>query len=467
MKAWELTRDLLRQTKPVVRSAEEQTWDASEHMKGLDFGVSLFWKSNVPGSAAPENLMAGALQSLENQGFVLAPYADLLREGGEALAAGDFERLYTIDMRLRVLMRAARPDPEHPSQKTVRYSSWEQFDATVNWPGDGAVDVGSDDFADRIRGGWLAQLVGAAAGTALEGYSAENIMEVFGPIRSYVREPNTYNDDITFEIAFLEAFADKGYAVTGADICERWTSLIPMGWSAEAIALANMRRGLLPPETATTDNPFDEWIGAQMRGTICGMVAPGRAREAARLAWVDGEVSHAANGILGEVFNAVLAARAFVERDTVSLLESTIALFSTESEYGQVLAFALDACRKSPDWRTAWARCDAKYVEYNWIHVYPNAAAQVVTLWFGRGDFDLTLEIVCGIGHDVDCNAAQILCVLAIQQGSGIIADRWSAPLLAGDIVTYMRRPARIPFGDLVGQTVEAVRKWQGSGSGR
>ena len=153
MKAWELTRDLLRQTQPVVRTAEEQTWDASELMKGLDFGVALFWKSNVPGSAAPENLMAGALQSLENKGYVLEPYEDLLREGGEALARGDFERLYVIDMRLRVLMRAARPDPDHPSQRTVRYRSWEEFDATVQWPADVAVAVDDADFADRSRAG--------------------------------------------------------------------------------------------------------------------------------------------------------------------------------------------------------------------------------------------------------------------------------------------------------------------------
>lgn len=460
MKAWELTRDLLRRTEPVVRTAEEQTWDAGEHMKAQDLTMAMFWKSRVPGSAAPENLMAGALQSLENKGYVLAPYAGLLAEGGEALERGDFERLCVIDLRLRALMRAARPDPAHPSQQTVRHASWEAFDAEVSWPPDTAADVGTEAFADRVRAGWLAQLVGAAAGTALEGYSADSILKVFGPIRFYVREPNTYNDDITFEIAFLEAFADLGPAVSGADIAERWTALIPVAWSAEAIALQNIRRGLLPPETARVDNPFDEWIGAQMRGAICGMVAPGRPREAARLAWMDGAVSHTANGILGEVFNAVLAARAFAERDARSLLETTVELFPRGCEYAAALRFALDACRSSPDWRTAWARCDEEYVEYNWIHVYPNAAAQVVALFFGEGDFDRTLEIVCGIGHDVDCNAAQILCVLALQQGSGSIAERWSQPLLAGDITTYMRRPARIAFEDLVAQTVNAVRRW-------
>ncbi len=89
----------------------------------------------------------------------------------------------------------------------------------------------------------------------------------------------------------------------------------------------------------------------------------------------------------------------------------------------------------------------------------PNAAAQVVALWFGEGDFDRTLEIVCGIGHDVDCNAAQILCVLALQRGSRVVAKRWSAPLLTGPIVTYLRRPAEIPFDDLVALTQRAARR--------
>lgn len=459
MKAWEYTRDLLRNTKPIVRSAEEQTWDATAVMNAGDAMMAMFWKSNVPGSAAPECLMAGALQSMESKGYVLAPYKHLLDAGLEALAAGDFETLYMVDMRLRALMQAARPDPEHPSQQTLRYKDWEEFDRDTNWPADEAVDTKGAQFADQTRAAWLGQLVGAAAGTALEGYTAENIADVFGPIRGYVREPNTYNDDITFELAFLEAVGELGSAVTSTDIAERWTGMIPLGWSAEAVALTNIRRGVLPPLSGSLDNPFDEWIGGQMRGTICGMVAPGRAREAARLAWLDAQISAAGNGILGEVFNAVLAARAFTVKDTRELLVTTAALFSTKSEYGAVIAFALEACRASKDWTSAWAKCDEKYVEYNWIHVYPNAAAQVVALWFGEGDFDRTLEIVCGIGHDVDCNAAQILCVVGIQKGSAVIAERWYHPLIADEIVTYMRRPAKIGFQPLVDQTIATAQK--------
>ena len=64
MKAWELTRDLLRNTKPIIRTAEEQTWDASAVMAAGDMMVAMFWKSNVPGSAAPECTgVAGWLRS--------------------------------------------------------------------------------------------------------------------------------------------------------------------------------------------------------------------------------------------------------------------------------------------------------------------------------------------------------------------------------------------------------------------
>lgn len=455
---WQHADRLLRETRPTIRATEEQTWDASQVIAGQDTTLKLFWDSRVPGSAAPECLMAGALQSLQNKGMVLEPaHSSLLEEGLAALAAGDMELVLRIDRRLRAIMRHAQPDPEHPSQRTRRFASWDAYASSLDFPADEAPPT---DLDDRIRAGWLGQLIGAAAGTALEGYTADNIAEVFGPIRAYPREPNTYNDDITFEIAFLEAFEAEGPGLKGQDVAENWTAMIPFGWSAEGIAMDAIRRGVLPPDTGRVDNPFDEWIGAQMRGAIVGMLVPGRAREAARLAWIDAEVSHAGNGILGEVFNAVLAARAVVEPDPRRLLAEAIALMPSDTEYGQAVRFSLQACEGSPSWGQAWARCDERYREYNWIHVLPNACAQVVGLWWGAGDFDRTLEIICGIGHDVDCNAAQMLCVLALGRGSGCIDVHWSEPLLKTDVVTYMRRPATIPFDELVGRTVAAARAW-------
>lgn len=460
MKAWEVSRSILRQAKPVVLDEEEQKWRGTRDVtRQLDAELMREWKSNVPGSAAPDCLMAGAIQSLENKGFMLEPYGELLQKGREAADANDMELLQLITMRLRRLMRAAVPDPDHPSQRTRRFSSWSEFALTVDWPADVEIDTASEDFARRIDAGWKAQLIGAAMGTALEGYTAARLYEAFGPIRDYMRPPNTYNDDITYELAFLEAYAAKGPQVTSADIGELWARLIPRGWSAETVALTHLRDGVYPPKSGSLDNPYDEWIGAQMRGAICGMMAPGRAKEAARLAWIDAEISHAGNGILGEIFNAVLVARAFVVRDTRTLLEEAVRIFPSETEYRQVLDFALNAAKAGAGWEDAWKACDERFAAYHWIHAYPNAAAEVVALWHGNGHFDSTLEIVSSIGHDADCNAAQIMTVIAIEKGLEVIDRRWLDPL-GKEIVTFMRRPEKLEIAELVAMTLDAVRKW-------
>lgn len=137
----------------------------------------------------------------------------------------------------------------------------------------------------------------------------------------------------------------------------------------------------------------------------------------------------------------------------------TVALMPEASEYGAICRRALAVCQAAPYWRAAWDICDAELQQYHWIHVYPNAAAQIVALWFGHDDFDRMLSIICGIGHDVDCNAAQILCAYGIAKGQSAIPDRWIAPL-GTTIHTYMRRPRRIEFDDLVTMTEKAAAKW-------
>ena len=61
-----------------------------------------------------------------------------------------------------------------------------------------------------------------------------------------------------------------------------------------------------------------------MRGGVCGMAAPGDPKMAAKLAWEDAIVSHHNNGVLGEVFNAVMVSLAFVEEDVKKVCRMAI-----------------------------------------------------------------------------------------------------------------------------------------------
>lgn len=460
MKAWEIAQKIFTEAVPVIRTEEEQTWtDSVDVSVFYDNNLSLDWGSNVPGSGAPEKIMVAAVQALENRGYKVSErgYA-LLEEGLLAHEEQDFVRLHRISALLRRELAEAEKDETSPYWSYTYYHSFEEYEKAVTFPEAVPVDVSSDAFADKIRAGWLGQLIGGAMGTMVEGYTHENLKKAFGDVRGYLREPNTYNDDITFELAFLEAFSRKGYKVTSEDIALSWVGFIPCGWSAEELALRNIKNGIFPPESGTFRNPFNEWIGAQMRAGVCGMAAPGNPYMAAKLAWSDGEVSHANNGILGEVFNGIITSLAFVMEDIREIVKAAIEMIPKDSEYYSVISFAYDCCLRYDCWQDALSACVKKYHRYNWIHAYPNACCEIIALIYGNGDFRETLHIITMCGIDADCNAGMIMPVLAIQKGMASVPEELVHPAFK-ELVTYMRGSCRrVSLEELVQKTIQSIK---------
>ena len=460
MKAWEMAQEIFHNAQPVIRSEEEQTWTDNVDVSGFyDDNLSLDWGSNVPGSGAPEKIMVAAVQALENRGYLVSEYGyQLLHEGLAACEAGDFVKLHQVSALLRRELADAKKDETSPYWNYRYYRSFEEYEERVIFSATVSVDYTSKEFSDKIRAGWLAQLVGGAMGTMVEGYTSENLIKAFGDVKGFLREPNTYNDDITFDLAFLDAFSKKGYEVTSEDIALAWVGLIPCGWSAEELAIRNIKNGIFPPESGTHCNPFNEWIGAQMRAGVCGMAAPGKPYIAAMLAWRDGEVSHANNGILGEVFNAVMTSLAFVDTDIRNVVRTSIELIPKDSEYYSVISYAYDCCIRYEHWQDALKACMDKYHKYNWIHAYPNACCEIIALIYGNGDFRETLHIITMCGVDVDCNAGMIMPLLAIQQGTKAIPSELIHPAFSR-LDTYMRGEYRtISLEELVQKTVKSIK---------
>lgn len=458
-KAWEMAYDLYSNAKPAVLNEGEQGWSALKSVADFyDNILKLDWASQVPGSGAPEIAMVAAIQALENRGYTVEPAYELLERGLNAHKQNDKVELQKISAELRNEFLNAKKNEESEYWKYTYYDNFNQYEKSVQFPESVKVDTTTDSFKDKIRAAWMSQLIGAAMGTMVEGYTSKNLYEAFGDVKSYIREPNTYNDDITFEIAFLHAFKDKGYNVTSKDIALSWIGLIPVGWSAEELALRNIRAGMMPPLSAKWNNPFNEWIGAQMRGAICGMVAPGNPKLAAELAWKDGEVSHINNGILGEIFNAVMISLSFVCDDIKEIVKTAISLIPSDSEYFSVVSFAYNCCLKYEDWHDALADCEKKYIKYNWIHAYPNACCEVIALMYGEGDYEKTLNIITMCGIDADCNAGMIMPVLGIQKGMSIIPEKLIS-LEFNKLVTYMRHYEEINMEDLVSGTIKYINR--------
>ncbi|MBQ6478951.1 MAG: ADP-ribosylglycohydrolase family protein [Erysipelotrichaceae bacterium] len=460
MKAWEIERNNILQVVPCYEEDDNETiWEESSSgiETSQDEMIKMYWHSQVPGSRAPESICLASIQAIENRGYKVEGGTQLIKEGYEAYERGDIVRLHELAYAVFEAVYNAEKDEDHPYWKQKFYDSFAKLKQAVNYPEDYRVEI-DEEYLEKTYAGWLAQIIGGAYGTCIEGYTGANIKKKYGEVDRYIRKPNTYNDDITYELALLLAYEKYGKETTAKNISDEWIVRIPMGWSAEDFALKNLKVGIVPPESGRFHNPFNEWIGAQMRGVILGQLYPGNIEKAAEAAFMDASISHARNGILGEVFNAMMASYAFVEKDIRKIIKNCIDLIPADSEYGSVIRFAYEQCQTHDDYYSAWMPCEEKYQRYNWIHVYPNACAQIIALWYGNGDFNQTIAACGGCGQDVDCNAAQIMTVLGIINGPESIPEYWKKPI-GDELDTYVRGLKKISIRELAKRTAEVAKK--------
>ncbi|MDD7209050.1 MAG: ADP-ribosylglycohydrolase family protein [Lachnospiraceae bacterium] len=462
MNAGEREIEWMKHAYPVKnQESREESWNVSiKAGTASDEKLIRDWMSEVPGSRAPSHLVVAAVQCMRNRGYDVTEAEKYLDEGLAAAERKDGASLQVITSKIYSLLNQAPVDPFAKCWNYTLYESWDDIRKKADFSGKirKSADVFSKDYEDRIYAGWTAQLVGAALGTQVEGYNTDNIEKVFGTITSYIRPPETFNDDITYEIAFLDAFDRYGYEVTSDQIAKKWLELIEDGYSAEEVALRNLRLGIMPPESGKNLNYYSDWVGVQMRTMIHGMVAPGNPELAAKLAVTDGVISHSNSGIIGGMFNAVLVSLAFVQKDVQKLVLKTAECIPKDSEYYSVVQFALNQCMNNKSWREAWRKCEEAFKEYNWIHVYPNVCAQIIALWFGEEDFDKTASIICMEGKDADCTAAPVLNTLGVMYGRKILPEKWTGPL-GTTVHTLLRKYREFTIEELCDKTIESVRK--------
>ncbi len=425
-KAWQIDRELRLGAIPVDRRTNPSHWEEMAAFPRGDDLMMLFWDARVPGSGAPEIPYVEMVQSMHNRGYdVRAPEA-LLAEGMRLAKEKKTGELRVLTSRLLDTLFSCPKISGHPYWSYSHPETWPEIQAAMKPPFPDSDHALFENLESRIHQGWLGQLAGGAFGTCIEGYHTRAIRKVYGDIDGYITQPETMNDDVVYELVLLDVFEQKGRKFTSSDLALEWVRQIPFGWSAEWVALENLWAGILPPESASFRNPYSDWIGAQMRGMVCGMLAPGKPMEAARLAHTDASISHCANGIYGEIYSAVLVALAFVNNDPRDVLRLGLGWLPQKSEYFAVAEECLNVLAAQPDYRRAWAVLDERFEEYNWIHAYPNLAADLLALWFGRGDITESFKILAYAGMDVDCNAGLVGNILGVISP---VPEKWSAPL--------------------------------------
>jgi ADP-ribosylglycohydrolase len=251
----------------------------------------------------------------------------------------------------------------------------------------------------------------------------------YGTVTDYLVPPKVENDDTAYPILVLHTLDEYGPSFTSEQLALEWVEHLPYAFTAEQVALENLKAGMMPPESGRFRNPCNEWIGAQMRGEIHGLLTPFRPDLAAELAFRDAIISHRREGVYGEIFCAALISIAFSGRPIEETLRLALSFVPPESHFHEVVEKTIQWCKEIGEWKGVLLKIEQELGHYHWIHTFPNIATAITGLLLGEGDFDRSLTTTLMCGFDTDCSAGQVGGFLGTLLGYESIPDKWRAPV--------------------------------------
>ncbi len=309
---------------------------------------------------------------------------------------------------------------------------------------------------DRILGAWLGRCAGCMVGKPVEGRRREQIRQLLESAGAYpldgyfpvpkgrfdfFRAPERFlrggiklaarDDDTDYTVLGLHILETYGTRFTTHNVAREWLLHFPyhLVYTAERVAYRNLVNDIRPPDSATYDNPYREWIGAQIRADAWGYVSPGRPARAAELAFRDAGLSHVANGIYGEMFVAAMLAGAFVAEDLEQVVRIGLAEIPRTSRLHEAVSQTVEWCRENDDWEVTCDRILAAYGHYHGVHTINNACLVVMGLLHSGGDFGRAVGMAVMGGLDTDCNGATAGSVMGAWLGAVALPARWTRPL--------------------------------------
>jgi ADP-ribosylglycohydrolase len=432
------------------------------------------------------DLVPDEAEQLESSGYTVG---DLHARARIAAAAGDLTQLADIETALAALRR----DPEWPYEEPEPNPTGSYETDSPTAPGatgqaaaraqeaPGRTQPGGD-LPERIRGAWLGRCVGNTMGKPVEGLSRADVrtyLEAAGdwPLSGFVPYVATpppgislhpsaaeasagrfdavpRDDDLDWTMLGLHLLETYGRDLHTEDVAREWLDRMPFTqtYTAERAAYRNLVHGLHPPDTATTRNPYREWIGALIRVDAYGYANPGDPTEAARLALIDAGLSHTANGLYGAQWAAALVAQALVVNTPAEALQTALTVVPPRSRLADSQRCLLDLHEQGITAEEALDWID-ETLDYNWVHTLNNAAIITTALLWGNDDYVRTLALSVGAGRDTDSTSATVGSVFGALHGASAIP-----PALAtagnGVVRSAVRSFDRITIDELVKRTL-------------
>jgi ADP-ribosylglycohydrolase len=310
-------------------------------------------------------------------------------------------------------------------------------------------------YAEKLEGALLARLAGCTLGTIVEFWKRESMEEwaayigdAFPPADYWSKARNPIekryqtglawqstrdgmdgvpvDDDIMYTLLGLLICEEYGADFTTDDVGKAWLKYLPYACTAEEVALKNLKAGVPALKAADVGNPYEQWIGADIRSDGFAYIAAGQPEKAAKMAYRDAFLSHRRNGIYGEMFFAAAQAAAFAVDNAADALKIGLTEIPENCSLAKEILWALDESKNVHDYKAAHAAVTERFRGMSGVHANLNACLTVFGLMIGAGGVTKTISETVAMGYDNDCTAATAGSVAGAIAGKKGVSPHWS-----------------------------------------
>jgi ADP-ribosylglycohydrolase len=342
-------------------------------------------------------------------------------------------------------------------------------------------------YSERLAGAFLGRMAGCTLGAPVEFWPVDKMRALaeengdrFPPTDywSYVPEPAAkryemsprrdytrggmngvpVDDDTIYTILGLLIAEDHGPKFSTKDVGKAWVKYLPYACTAEDIALKNLKKGVSALQAGSKDNPFCEWIGADIRADPFGYMAPGWPERAAAMAYQDAYLSHRRQGIYGEMFFAAAIAAAFAVDDPVKALKIGLTEIPRGCALRKAVQWALRIAPRIKNYKQARSAMNKKFKGMHDVHTINNACLTVWAITIGKKDFTRVIGEAVAMGMDNDCTAATAGSIVGAVIGRKGIPSKWYKPF--GDTIrSYLIKKKQFSIKDVLKRFEKQARR--------
>jgi len=335
-----------------------------------------------------------------------------------------------------------------------------------------------DKYIDRLKGGFLGRMAGCTLGAPVEFWSvddmkdwADYIGDSFPPTDYWtsVKNPNQkrygvselsqytrsgmngvpVDDDVTYTLLGLLIAEEYGLDFKTEHVGAAWLKYLPYACTAEDVALKNLKAGLSADAVGEANNPYCQWIGADIRSDPWGYLAPGYPEKAAEMAYYDAYISHRRNGIYGEMYYSAVIAAAFDTDNAVDALELGLNEIPADCMLAKDIRWALEAGKNITNYMEARQAVEERFGDMSGVHTNLNACLTIFGLMIGKDNFTKVIGETVAMGYDNDCTAATAGSIIGTVLGVKGIPEHWYKNF-NNKVLTYINGHPEFDIDDVI-----------------